>query len=152
MPEVEKSPEIGRLVIGQGYLGWNSDEAGTGRYGTVNLWKSLKYYNPENSIELNVPFEGSYGVLFAEVLETHSSNFHGTLIKEELPKVGDFVVLGEGFLFKDGTAGIENVGVKPDIEAGEEKVDWLNSRALTRLHNQKVKLYFEDPMKTNGIR
>lgn len=135
-----------RLTIGEGYLDWNRGESMTGRYGTVNL--SLLARSDDVEIQpalLDVSAIGTYGVLFAQVLEPHPSVHHATLIAEEVPKEGDFVVLGEGFLFTDREGDVENVGVRPDIEPTDEEMELLNSRSLKRLHGQKVRLFFEDP-------
>ena len=142
MSETEVSPENQRITLGEGYLSWNRGEKSTGRWGTVNLWKSNENTGSENSVRFeNAPLS-TYGILFAEILETAPSDYHAGLIKEELPKIGDFLVLGAGILFKESEEGVENIGVNPE---NEREDDWMNVRSLRRLHNQKVRLYFEIP-------
>lgn len=123
--------------IGTGVLDWDRGERISDRYGSVQLFD-----NPgprKRPVELRQEQEGMRGHLIAVVRETRDSPHIGDLFHRvfpSTPSVGDNIVLGEGTLFFQDNA----VGLVPDES---RKTLWLDIRALYRLHNQTVTLFFE---------
>lgn len=131
------------IVIGEGWLSWPRGERQTDRYGTVGL----ETEDGEDQVPMpkKLPL-GKIGELQAEVLETRGIGHIGDLFRgfqPSIPKVGAHIMLGKGGLFVDyqdwDGKRYHYVGLKP--EDGRE-TDWLNPKALYKVHNQKVRLVF----------
>ena len=125
--------------LGTGVLTWSPGERISDRYGTVYLLSDLE---SNEVVGLTDTTEGKRGRLIAVVREIRISRhigdlFHGVF--PEIPEVGQKIVLGEGTLFFQD----ELVGVRP--EDGRQ-AHWLDIRALYRVHEQTVKLLFEEPL------
>ncbi|MGH9734024.1 MAG: hypothetical protein ACRD8A_05500 [Candidatus Acidiferrales bacterium] len=123
--------------IGTGVFDWDRGERISDRYGSVRL-----FYQPgprKAPVKLRQENEGERGQLVAVVSETRDSPHVGDLFHRVFPSkpnVGDMIVLGEGILFFQDDA----VGLVPD---DDRTTLWLDIRALYRLHNQTVTLFFK---------
>lgn len=121
--------------LGTGVLDWESEERISDRYGLVELFLRLR-----ELLKLNPVTEKLHGKLIAivrEIRELHHIGdlFHG--VRPTIPEVGERVELGTGAIFFEEDA----VGLMPD---DRRATLWLDIRALYRLHNQTVTLYFEE--------
>ena len=122
--------------LGTGVLDWEKGERISDRYGMVKLFD--KPSPPQTPIKLQRLME-RHGRLVAVVREARDSPHIGDLFHRVFPskpKVGERIVLGGGTLFFEN----DGVGLMPDD--GRETL-WLEIRALYRLHNQTVTLFFE---------
>ena len=123
--------------IGTGILTWEPGERRTGRYGSVLLLQSLK--SPDK-VELDQSCIGKHGSLVAKVFETRASSTTGDLLRQVFPvtpNVGELVLLGTGTLFfHEGSVGLGPTKVTED--------PWLSVKALYRVHDQTVALYFRE--------
>lgn len=127
--------------LGIGVLNWDRVERVCDRYGTVTLFASHKAFD-ERKVSLNTSNVelGTRGYLVALVKETRKSRHIGDIyhnIAPETPEVGQRIVLGEGRIFVED----ENVGLEP-LDSRESH--WLDVRALYKVHDQTVELYFEE--------
>jgi hypothetical protein len=118
-----------------GVLDWEREERISDRYGLVELFEG-----PGSLVKLDRVTEQLHGTLIAIVREVRESHhigdlFHG--VRPSTPKVGERVELGTGAIFFEGDA----VGLVPD---DHRTTLWLEIRALYRVHNQTVTLYFEE--------
>ncbi len=134
------------MIIAEGILTWHADERRSGRYGSVEMLDEDGKF-----LTLDVGLvEGEHGRLFAEVVETRRSHHVGDFSREigpSTPEVGDVIELGAGTLFVESPGGsADQVGLRPDDDRDS---DWLDPRALYRLHSQTVKLQFEPTEKEN---
>ena len=125
-----------KILLGTGVLNWDRTERITDRYGAVHLSNQ-----PEGGKQLKflMNLEGQKVALIAVVKETRESPHIGDFFRglyPETPYVGENILLGTGTLFFDEAS----VGLKPDD--GRDS-DWLNPKALYRLHYQTVELYAE---------
>jgi hypothetical protein len=121
--------------LGTGVLDWEREERISDRYGLVELFQG-----PGSLVKLNRVTEQLHGKLIAIVRETRVSSHPGDLfhgIKPSTPEVGERIELGIGGIFFDDDA----VGLKPD---DQRPTLWLDIRALYRVHQQTVTLYFEE--------
>lgn len=124
--------------LGTGMLDWEREERISDRYGLVEL-----FLRPGELVKLNRVTEQLHGKLVAIVREARVSHHIGDLfhdVRPTIPEVGERVELGTGAIFFEDDA----VGLVPDDHRGTL---WLNIRALYRLHNQTVTLYFEESPK-----
>lgn len=152
------------VLIGEGYLNWRRMERQTDRYGAIWLSKKRDLYRPElgnfpgarfiediaewasarrNSVDLSKAPVSSYGLLVANVIESHIPLHRGDLIRNirpEPPLPGERLELGEGVLFIEKDIYGQTVGVKP---IDERENDWMDPQTLYRAHLQKVALVFE---------
>ena len=120
------------IFLGKGVLTWYPGERKSDRYGAVWLMK-----NDGNKVELR-SVEG-FGELWALVKETRESHHIGDLFRgfvPTTPEVGEKIKLGKGMIFLEDFA----VGLTPEDGRG---ADWLDPKALYRVHDQTVELYFE---------
>ncbi len=152
------------ILIGEGYLDWRSQERQTDRYGAVSLSKRRGIYRPDlgrlpgarllegiaelasvrkNSVDLSKAPVSSYGILIANILESHVPQHVGDLIrgiKPEPPLPGERLELGEGVLFLERDIYGQTIGVKP---LDDRPNDWMDPQTLYKAHLQKVALIFE---------
>lgn len=140
-----------KMKIGRGMLCWGRAERITDRYGSITLIsESCDPYgdwDEDDSIEFRGELEGLKGCLSAVVIEARKSPHCGDsarMILPSTPEVGERVILGSGTLFFEEEwykiKGCYNLGLKPDD--GREH-DWMDPRALYRLHCQTVELHFD---------
>ena len=123
-----------------------SSERTSDRYGSVSLHdtdsRGRKVAdNAKMDVDTILEYAGKYGRLICEVLETRESAHVGDdsrKFKPSMPEIGDIIKLGEGELFHQIEEGIDNVGLIADRPS-----DWLDPRALYKVHEQTVNLYFE---------
>lgn len=131
---------MSELLLGSGWLNWDSGERISGRYGTVTLRSQA---DPEANADSRFPnaLIGESGKLYATVLAADPR-----VVAEVLP-VGSVELLGEGELFREvswhdaggpGTE-FEQIGVIPADGCAEE---WLDPETLRLLHGQQVELSF----------
>lgn len=117
---------------------WNGSERRSDRYGAVSLW------NDKGGKNFTRELEGKYGKLIAKVLKTRKSDHLGDFARGIFPTTptkGEMITLGEGTLFFEAQGDVDTVGLKPK---DGRKSDWLDPKALYRVHQQTVKLYFEE--------
>lgn len=138
-----------KCVLGKGSLNWSRLERISDRYGTVALSKG------EEPLELDEACGGCYGRLVAVVLEVHKSSHIGDLCRGLAPggaKVGERIILGRGMLFFERDEGGHCVGLRP---LNGRETDWLNPKALYKVHEQTVELVFEEmkePTRRSNVR
>jgi hypothetical protein len=128
------------LILGEGVLNWSRSERITDRYGAIHL-AATPMDGPYATWE-NAP-AGQQGSLTAHVTETRPSGHIGDLFRgigPSTPEVGEAVTLGTGTLFTETDDSVPSIGVRPDD--GRE-TDWMDPRALYRVHNQTVRLEFQ---------
>lgn len=125
--------------VGCGVLGWPRLERVVDRYGLVLLFEDPK---SDDCVPLRLPTVPE-GTLVAEVLETRPSRHMGDTLRglyPSTPQVGERIVLGTGrFVVEESDVGWA-VGLRPD---DGRDWDWLDPRALNRVHDQTVRLVFE---------
>lgn len=142
-----------RTSLGEGILNWPKKERVNDRYGLVGLWTESDVPRPETlkeihnygqrqqRIKLAHVEEGKHGRLVVEVLRTQKSAHIGDLFRglfPSTPKVGETIVLGEGYVFyEEGNF----IGLEPKEQ---RESDWLNPKMLYRVHEQYVELFFEE--------
>jgi hypothetical protein len=127
------------IELGTGVLSWPRNERVSDRYGTVMLMTDAgaraQYINPAS------PPVGQRGSLVAEVVETRQSDHIGDAFRglhPETPEIGDRIELGSGTFFTEPTDfGAVLMGLSPD---DGRTSDWLDPKALYRVHNQTVRL------------
>ncbi len=142
---------MGEYVLGTGVLTWEAGERRSDRYGSVFLM-------PEGQNSLSIdPGEGTdagrtyigltrvdgRGRLIAEVLKTRQSTHIGDLARGLFPitpEVGDRFTLGEGTLWFLEEDWADQVGLTP---FDDRENDWLDPTVLYRVHEQTVRLIFE---------
>ncbi len=134
---------MGEYVLGTGVLTWARGERVSDRYGSVFLM-------PEGQDSLNHgdPFVDltrvdGHGRLIAEVLKTRQSTHIGDFFRglsPSTPEVGDRLILGEGTLWFLAEDFGDTVGLFPD---DDRELDWLDPHVLYQVHEQTVKLSFE---------
>jgi hypothetical protein len=133
------------VTLGVGRLTWSASERVHDRYGTVWLMPDVDGCDSLTlgwvpAVRLDRALRGQRGQLRAEVLATRRSTHVGDLThgwQPTTPAVGEVVVLGAGELFFE--PGWE-VGLRP----GDGRATfWLDPRALYRVHEQTVRLWFE---------
>lgn len=141
-----------RKLLGTGILTWTRGERVSDRYGTVFLMPDGDSFTPPSGrVDLD-RVEGK-GKLVAEVVETRESThigdfFHGLF--PETPKVGERIELGEGEVFFEDSDPVDNVGTKVGIKPHDDRDHWwLDAKALYRVHEQTVNLYFETGIGTH---
>lgn len=132
-----------KILLGKGVLNWDRVERQSDRYGSVRLFVELD--SKKGGVKLNKEAEGKHGQLIAIVEETRQSSHIGDLFhgfRPSTPNVGDEIILGEGKLFFDHlySEELDDVGVKP-VDA-DKTTFWLEPKALYRVHEQTVSLYF----------
>lgn len=139
-----KPAEIEKQHLATGWLQWPSKERRSDRYGTVRLYKFDPNENETSFAEYSDLPLGKYGRLIAEVIEAQESSHVGDLFRglfPQTPEIGDCMELGEGTLFTEADEWSQVVGLRPLEERGS---DWLNPEVLYRLHDQRVRLFFEE--------
>jgi hypothetical protein len=149
-----------RVLIGEGGLNWPASERRSDRYGRVGLQRVGPMPATTEALAAGIEPGTLYptgdwillsgmeaalapGRLVAEVVETRQSGHIGDLFRgigPSTPAVGERVVLGEGRLFFEEEDEGWLVGLLP---ADGRADDWLDPRALYRVHAQTVRLYFE---------
>jgi len=123
--------------LGTGILNWYSKERISDRYGTVYLLTSLEN---EDRVRFSRINSGKKGRLIAIVKEIRQSDHIGDLyhgVFPKTPRVGQKITLGKGRLFFND----DGVGLKPD---DGRKAQLLDIRALYKVHEQTVTLYFDE--------
>lgn len=144
-PDVETHVNATPIELGIGVLSWTGAERRSDRYGTVMLMTDPGTLMTEPRGYIN-PLEspvGQRGSIIAEVIETRDSDHIGDLFRglfPETPEVGERIELGSGTFFIEPTSfGAVLMGLRPDEPRDS---DWLNPRALYRVHVQTVRLLF----------
>ena len=140
---------MNRIKIGQGTITWDGYERRSDRYGTVALCSTQYKGGDVGSWELDVEtikaHLGTEGVLLAIPTKTRQSDHAGDRRRKifpSIPVIGEEIPLGQGVLFMEpnhGGWGSESVGVEPTD--GRTR-DFMNPKALYRVHEQTVELYF----------
>jgi hypothetical protein len=148
--EIIKDPEekVSMPWSVEGYLSWSRHERVSDRYGTVLLFEaSLGGIDGPGDEPIHV-FTGVPVLhrrrLVAEVLEQTKSEHIGDLSRGIGPPkggtpVGERVVLGEGLVFLAERD--TYLGLKPTDGRAS---DWLDPKALYRVHSHKVRLVLEE--------
>lgn len=137
------------IKLGSGMLTWDGQERRTSRYGTINLTKT------PFAGEAQVPWEldeetvgllsGVQGVLVARVIETRESSHvghHSRGLYPSTPGAGDEIELGYGRIMLvpcTGDWGSPGIALLP---LDRRHFDLMDPRALYRVHEQTVDLYF----------
>ncbi len=134
---------MAEYVLGTGVLTWARGERVSDRYGSVFLM-------PEGQDSLNHgdPFVDltrvdGRGRLIAEVLKTRQSTHIGDFFRglsPTTPEVGDRFILGEGTLWFLAEDFGDTVGLTP---FDDREHDWLDPTVLYQVHEQTVRLLFE---------
>jgi hypothetical protein len=142
---------MAEIELGVGVLTWARGERVSDRYGSVFLMPegqdSLTLRDNQTFTPLSRPSaittSDGRGRLIAEILETRESTHIGDLFRglsPTTPEVGDRLTLGEGVLFFDTEDWGDQVGLLPD---DDREIDWLDPRVLYQVHEQTVRLLFE---------
>lgn len=146
--------------LGEGVLSWPRLERVSDRYGIVSLVRQpvgdpleAIRHPPKSTTSLVLQqteaLVGLRGKLYAQVIETRQSQHPGDIahaIRPRTPEVGDYVPLGAtGTLVVERVAGELCVGVQPDDGRPQQ---WLDTIALYSLHDQTVRLWFEEAQPT----
>lgn len=127
------------MIVAEGILTWHGRERRSDRYGSVEMMNTDGKFMTLDCVH----HEGLRGRLFAEVVETRQSGHIGDIFRglyPETPEVGEVIELGIGRLFVERVDGISQIGLVPD---DGRDYDWLDPKALYRLHEQTVRLQFE---------
>lgn len=127
-------PRNGIHFIGNGELGWITEERRFGRYGTVLLEPNILRVTANK-------LEGKRGKLVAVPVKLQEPVHIGDLflgIVPTKPELGEYLVLGEGTFFIFESLGYTNVGVRPD---NYNQIPWLDCNALYKAVDQVVDLY-----------
>lgn len=134
--------DVRRDWIGRGVLNWRCHERITDRYGAVHLSQDR---DGEELLYWSKALMGRRGRLLAIVRETRPSRHIGDFFRgfqPQRPSIGEELALGNGTVFLEHRT---EIGLRPDD--GREH-DWLDPRALYRLHEQTVDLYLETDQDT----
>lgn len=131
-----------------GIFSWPGEERRSNRYGFVGLWPNDYEHTasvlPDVDLFALRLLQGRRVRMAAKVLEARESGHIGDFFRgiyPSKPDVGEVVYLGEGTLVLGNCAGVPLVGLQPDD--GREH-DWIDPRALYRLHDQTVELEIMD--------
>ena len=131
-----------------GILSWPAVERRSDRYGMIGLSSANYHGTATSSVELNLhelaKWTGFKVHIIARVIEARESGHVGDLFRQifpSIPKVGEVVDLGSGFLIVGGQQEDMRVfGLRPE---DGRKTDWFDPKKLYRLHDQTVELEFQ---------
>lgn len=133
------------VELGIGRLSWPRGERVSDRYGCVLLMHDGdSLIEPSGYVHFDTSLAGTRGSLVAHVLETRDSTHIGDLFRglfPQTPDVGETFRLGTGEVFLEQVDGnTPCIGLDP---GDGRQSDWLDPRALYRVHEQTVRLTFE---------
>jgi hypothetical protein len=136
--------------IGQGILTWPASERRNDTYGLVYLMSAgnslcseedLKFYNIQQG---NLPSMLAPVRLTAKVIEARQSTHIGDLYHQvfpSMPKVGEEIVLGEGYFTYRVHPSLPSIGIMVGIEPFDKRPKQkMDIHALYRAHEQTVEL------------
>jgi hypothetical protein len=124
--------------LGTGVLDWDREERVSDRYGFVKLFTGPRSTIREE-ITLATAKAQTHGRLIAVVREVREVDHIGDFFHRVFPTIPE---LGEKVILGEGTVCFENNGVGLLPDDGRTAL-WLDIRALYRIHNQTVTLFFE---------
>ncbi len=134
---------MGEYVLGTGVLTWAGGERRSDRYGSVFLMPEGQDSLNHGDSYVGLTRVNGRGRLIAEVLKTRQSTHIGDLARglfPTTPEVGDRLILGEGTLWFLEEDWADQVGLTP---FDDRESDWLDPTVLYQVHEQTVRLIFE---------
>ena len=148
-----KTREPRGILIGKGCLCWLEQKQERDRYGCLHMREEKATENIKKDWRTyfhNIQkYAGKRGKLVCEMLETSNAALIGNPFvkaKQRMPVAGDFVSIGEGWLHYQFQKIAETDCLTVSL-IGPQPSDWLDPRAVYKVLNQFVHLYFEPATK-----
>ena len=136
------------ILIGKGCISWLEEKKQSDRYGSLYMREEKAQENVKSDWRAyfhNIQkYAGKRGKLVCEILETANAALIGNPLvtaKQRMPVAGDFVSIGEGWLHYQYQKIAETDCLTVSL-IGPQPSDWLDPKAIYKVLNQFVHLYF----------